>query len=308
MANEFEEHRAHSAEYFGDPRDHWWNADFLRLMAHRWKLEAVHDVLDVGCGVGHWGAVLADVLPPDVRIVGIDRDPFWVQKASERAEARPRPERFSFRAGEVQTLPFPDHTFDLTTCQTVLIHVPDPAAALAEMIRVTKPGGLVAVAEPNNVAGALHVDSVSAKASIDDLIELARFHLTCERGKANLGLGNNSVGDLMPGMFAASGLEGVDVYLNDKVATLFPPYATEAQRALVEEARTHQARDFWVWSKDETRSYFFAGGGDEAAFVTHWQRAMASREARAAALRAGSYASADGSVCYLVSGRKPLAP
>jgi len=214
----------------------------------------------------------------------------------------------AFRAGEVQTLPFPDHTFDLTTCQTVLIHVPDPAAALAEMIRVTKPGGLVAVAEPNNVAGALHVDSVSAKASIDDLIELARFHLTCERGKANLGLGNNSVGDLMPGMFAASGLEGVDVYLNDKVATLFPPYATEAQRALVEEARTHQARDFWVWSKDETRSYFFAGGGDEAAFVTHWQRAMASREARAAALRAGSYASADGSVCYLVSGRKPLAP
>jgi SAM-dependent methyltransferase len=305
MGNEFAGHTAHSAEYFGDTRDHWWNADFLRLMAQRWRLEAVRDVLDVGCGVGHWGATLASVLPVEARVVGIDRDPFWVEKATERAQRRPHPERFSYRVGEVQRLPFPDDSFDLTTCQTVLIHVPEPAEALAEMIRVTRPGGLVAVAEPNNVATGMHVDSESSRASIDEIIELVRFHLTCERGKANLGLGNNSLGDLLPGIFAASGqLEGIDVYLNDKVATLLPPYDTEAQRALVEEARTHEARDFWVWSQEETRKYFYAGGGDAAAFAAHWKRAMESRTRTAEALVGGTHASTDGSVCYLISGRK----
>ena len=305
MGNEFAGQQGHSAEYFGDTRDHWWNADFLRLMAQRWRLDAVRDVLDVGCGVGHWGAVLANVLPAEARITGIDREATWVEKASERAKRRPSPARFSYRVGEVQKLPFPDDTFDLTTCQTVLIHVPDPAAALAEMIRVTKPGGLVAVAEPNNVASTLHVDSVSSTAPIAELVELARFHLTCERGKANLGLGNNSVGDLLPGIFAQSGrLEGIEVYLNDKVATLLPPYASEAERALVEEARVHEARDFWWWSQEETRRYYHAGGGDEPSFAIHWQRAMVLRTAVAQALVAGTYTNTDGSVCYLVSGRK----
>ncbi len=131
-----------------------------------------------------------------------------------------------------------------------------------------------------------------------------RFHFTCERGKDNLGLGNNSIGDLLPGMFEAIGLEGIDVYLNDKVATLLPPYATAAERALVEEARLHEARDFWWWSQEETRRYFLAGGGDDVSFATHWKRAMASRTEVAKALLAGTYANTDGSVCYLVSGRK----
>src|SRR4051812_44702072 len=39
----------------GDWRDTWWNADFLDLMARRWGLSSALRVLDVGCGVGHWG-------------------------------------------------------------------------------------------------------------------------------------------------------------------------------------------------------------------------------------------------------------
>ena len=51
MANEFRTEDSHSAEYFGDTRDFWWNADFLRLMARRLSFDRVGDVLDVGCGV-----------------------------------------------------------------------------------------------------------------------------------------------------------------------------------------------------------------------------------------------------------------
>jgi len=51
--------KLHSEIYFGEVRDYWWNHDFLQLMAKRWNLETVDSVLDVGCGVGHWGRLLS---------------------------------------------------------------------------------------------------------------------------------------------------------------------------------------------------------------------------------------------------------
>ena len=42
--------KPHSADYFGDTRDFWWNRDFLALMSARWNLGAVKRILDVGCG------------------------------------------------------------------------------------------------------------------------------------------------------------------------------------------------------------------------------------------------------------------
>src|SRR5262245_55354530 len=99
MANEFRTLESHSAEYFGDTRDHWWNLDFLQLMAKRLSFERVRDVLDVGSGVGHWGQLLARVLPADARVQGVDRDPLWVEKAAARAAARGLADRFSHQTG-----------------------------------------------------------------------------------------------------------------------------------------------------------------------------------------------------------------
>jgi trans-aconitate methyltransferase len=87
MANEFRTLDSHSAEYFGDTRDHWWNPDFLELIGRRLSFDAVQDVLDVGSGVGHWGQMLANVLPKRARVHGVDRDPLWVEKAAVRAAA-----------------------------------------------------------------------------------------------------------------------------------------------------------------------------------------------------------------------------
>lgn len=307
MGNELEGFAGHSAEHFGDARDHWWNLDFLRLIARRWKLDAVNDVLDVGCGVGHWGMLLASVLPAHVRLTGIDREPSWVEIATSRAQARGLADRFTYRQGEAQRLPFPDDTFDLTTCQTVLIHLPDPAAAIAEMLRVTRPGGLVVVAEPNNLSESLLLDSISSRASVDDIVELVRFQLTCERGKVALGEGDNSLGDRVPGMFANQGMTDVQVYVNDKAAVLFPPYATDEQRAFIDEARASAARRRWNWSEDETRRLFLAGGGKEDAFAAHFARGVASRESIVRGLDDGTYHGVIGGAFYLVAGRKPMA-
>jgi SAM-dependent methyltransferase len=304
MGNEFKGRAEHSAECFGETRDHWWNRDFLRLMAKRWKLEAVRDVLDVGCGLGHWGVLLASVMPGDVRVTGVEREPSWVEQARARAATLGLAARFSYQQGEAERLPFPDDSFDLTTCQTVLIHLRDPAAAIAEMRRVTRPGGLVAVAEPNNLSNALLLDSVSNQASVDEIVELLRFQLTCERGKVALGEGDNSLGDRVPGLFVAQGLVEVDARVNDRANPVFPPYATAAQHAFVEEERDRLARRLWIWSEADTRRYFLGGGGAAGDFAAQFARAIASRERIVRGVDDASYHGISGGAFYLVSGRK----
>jgi SAM-dependent methyltransferase len=305
MGNEFKGQAGHSAEYFGDTRDHWWNADFLQLMVKRWQLAGVRDVLDVGSGIGHWGQLLASVLGFGVRVTGIEREPRWVEVASARARARGLGERFSYVQGDATRLPFADDTFDLTTCQTLLIHMRDPSAALAEMLRVTKPGGRMMVAEPNNLTAALLLDSITNQASVEEIVELVRLQLICERGKVALGEGDNSLGDRVPGMFAEQGLVDVDVYVNDKALAMFPPYATDAQRATVEEGRDRLARGVWTWSESETRRFFLAGGGTERDFAASYRRGLAASERIVAGIDRGVYHGTSGGAFFLVGGRKP---
>ena len=305
MGNEFQGSAGHSAEYFGDSRDYWWNRDFLELLALRWRFDAVSDVLDVGCGVGHWGQLLASVLPTSARVTGIDREPGWVEQASARALSRGLGERFSYRQGAAERVPFPDDSFDLTTCQTVLIHLRDPAAALGEMLRVTRPGGLVVVAEPNNLVESLLLGSLANQASIDEIVEIVRLQLTCERGKVALGEGDNSLGDHVVGLMAAQGFVEVEVYVNDKAVALFPPYSTNEQRALIEDERDRAARGFWNWSEAETRRFFLAGGGSEGAFAAQFARGLAARQKVVDAVDAGTYHSVNGGGFFLSAGRKP---
>ncbi len=307
MGNVFKGRIEHSAEYFGDTRDHWWNLDFLRLIAKRWGFEAVREVLDVGCGVGHWGMLLATILPVGARITGVDREPRWIEEAPARARAGGVAERFSYRVGDAERLPFADNSFDFTTCQTLLIHLREPARAVSEMLRVTRPGGLVAVAEPNNLAESLLLDSITNRAGVDDIVELVRFQLTCERGKVALGEGDNSLGNRVAGLFAAQGFEHVEVYVNDKATAIFPPYQDDEQRTFREEERDRIARRFWIWSEADTRRFFLAGDGSERDFEGHYARALAARAKIADGMDDRTYHAIHGGSFYLVAGRKPPA-
>jgi SAM-dependent methyltransferase len=238
-------------------------------------------------------------------VEGVDRDPLWVEKAALRAAEHGLAGRSTYRVAVAETLPFADASFDLVTCQTVLIHTPDPGAAVDEMIRVTRPGGLILAAEPNNVAGALVFDSITAGDPVDDILGRARLQLTCERGKAALGEGNNSVGDLVPGLFAARGLTDVRVHLNDKTNALLPPYDSAEQRAMLEEHADFKDRDFWIWSRDDTRRYFLAGGGRDSEFETLWALAIGGSDRFDRAVAQRTYAGAGAALGYLVAGRKP---
>ena len=121
----------HSAHYLNDTRDLWWNADFLNLVATRADLRRVQRALDVGAGLGHWTRTVATLLPPGARITGLEREAAWVTRAAPAAGRTAGDVDIDFVQGDLHALPWPDNTFDLVTCQTVLIHVPDPAQALA---------------------------------------------------------------------------------------------------------------------------------------------------------------------------------
>jgi hypothetical protein len=178
-------------------------------------------------------------------------------------------------------------------------------AALAEMVRVARPGALIAVVEPNNGASALMLDSSLRGAPTQEIVDLVELQLVAERGKAALGLGDNSVGEQLPTTFRALGLDDVRVYLSDCANPVLPPYDDPASRAIVAEMLDWSKRDFWIWDEQETGRYFVAGGGTAEAFGGYWRTAAGARQRQAHAIAAHQYDSAGGGLTYLVSGRKP---
>ncbi len=96
-------------------------------------------VLDAGCGTGAMSAALA-ARDPSVHITGVDLSEAFIAAARARVPAG------RFHTGDVTRLGLPDARFDAALSLLVLQFVPDRAAALAEMARVVKPGGLVAAA------------------------------------------------------------------------------------------------------------------------------------------------------------------
>jgi ubiquinone/menaquinone biosynthesis C-methylase UbiE len=95
--------------------------------------------IDVGCGNGAFTQLLADRCAP-AEVQGID--PAAGQLAFARARSAARVAQFS--KGDAMALPFPDLRFDAAVMALVIFYVPDPAKAVNEMVRVTKPGGRVA--------------------------------------------------------------------------------------------------------------------------------------------------------------------
>ena len=111
------------------------------LLAH---LRAGMDLLDVGCGPASITADLTERVAPG-RVVALDAAAGALEAARATLRERGLSEQVELTSGDVMALPFEDASFDVVHAHQVLQHLADPVGALAEMRRVTRPGGIVAV-------------------------------------------------------------------------------------------------------------------------------------------------------------------
>jgi ubiquinone/menaquinone biosynthesis C-methylase UbiE len=132
------------------------------LASHRWRTAANsaayllphiapdHAILDVGCGPG---TITLDLARHASRghVVGLDSAAGAVSAAREGA-ARAGTTNVRYECGDVRALPYDDASFDVVHAHQVLQHLADPVAALREMRRVCRPGGVVAARDADYAA------------------------------------------------------------------------------------------------------------------------------------------------------------
>ena len=125
-----------------------WDKVRDELFGNRFDLAAIAGLLDpdwavgdIGCGTGQ----ISEAVAPFVReVYAVDSSAPMLKAARKRLAAF---DHVTIKRGSVESLPIDDAQLDAATCVLVLHHLPDPAAALADIARVLKPGGRLLVVD-----------------------------------------------------------------------------------------------------------------------------------------------------------------
>ncbi len=131
--------------------EHRINAEVDPAFARRARyiLESVqqlkpHHILDAGCGRGFYVSSFAQFRFPQT-IYGIDVNQEYLDAAASHINDK----RVLLQQESIYELPYKNNTFDFVVSSEVMEHLSDDAAALAELRRVTKPGGTLIISVPN---------------------------------------------------------------------------------------------------------------------------------------------------------------
>ena len=187
-----------------------------------------HRVLDFGCGLGTISAGLAAAVEPG-ELHGVDVDEMRVRLARTVAASQGH-ENATFHVGDVTALPFEDEFFDVAHGHDVLMWVPDTDAALAEVKRVLKPGGLIACREMICGSCFLHPDYSILRQPWDMFEEV----LTVDGGHPQMG-------KELKARLDAAGFE------NASITAGFQMYSTPSEIEFV-----HGIAQRWLLSPDTT--------------------------------------------------------
>ena len=110
----------------------------------RLGLRAGQAVLDAGCGTGRALVPMRDAVGRDGTVVGVDLTPEMLAAARDHGRLTVA----GLLLADTRFLPLRDASVDAVLAAGLLPHLPDPAAGLAELARVTRPGGRLAVFHP----------------------------------------------------------------------------------------------------------------------------------------------------------------
>jgi SAM-dependent methyltransferase len=149
--------------------------------------------IDIGCGSGAFTQLLVERCVP-VEVQGIDPS----EGQLGFARTRPAAHLAEFRQGDAMALPFAENRFDAAVMALVIFFVPDPAKAVAEMVRVVAPGGTVATYVWDNVGSGSPTEPIHA--------EMRTMGLT----PLNPPSAGASRMDALRDLWAAAGLEAVE--------------------------------------------------------------------------------------------------
>ena len=185
--------------------------------------EGAH-LLDVGCGTGDDARSLARMVGPTGRVVGVDASITMITEARKRDEGPHVPVAFS--QGDAHQLDFLDWTFDGCRAERVLQHLADPRLAVAEMVRVARPGAPIVLVEPDY--GTLRIDGAD-RAVTNKILEHRRNHFL-----------SGTVGRQLPRICKDNRLSGITVRLfgmagadiaQEEEQLVLRKYAADAQAA-----------------------------------------------------------------------------
>lgn len=113
-------------------------------------LQAGERVLDVACGTGVVARLAAEHVGSTGAVVGVDVAPDMIEVA-RKTETPEGAASIEWREADAQSLPFPDGSFDVVTCQMGLMFMEDKEKAVSEMRRVLADGGRIALSTPGTI-------------------------------------------------------------------------------------------------------------------------------------------------------------
>jgi SAM-dependent methyltransferase len=164
--------------------------------------------IDLGCGPSGVIDLLAGRVGPSGRVTGLELNPANVALARQFA-ADLGLANVEVMQGDARRTGLPSSSFDLVHARTLLINVPDPAGMVAEMVRLVRPGGWLAVLEPDVALALCHPPDPAW----DRLVEL---FLSVHRGDD----ADPFIGRRLPELFRHAGLTDIGVAAK---ADIYPP-------------------------------------------------------------------------------------
>ena len=165
------------------------------------SIDSARLVLDMGCGTGVAARTLARRAGFAGRVVGVDRSPFLIAAADRLAREEGLSARLEFRTGDTHSLAIADASFDAVVAHTLISHVEDPAAVLAEMRRIVRPGGMIGVFDGDYASITYAQDDLEQTKQDDEAIISAIVT-------------NPRIMRMMPRMIGQAGLELIAAFPN----------------------------------------------------------------------------------------------
>ncbi len=290
-----------------EQRKFMWRDDTIDKLAKWLGLSPGMTAIDIGCGLGYLGYTWWPYFGKRGYYIGIDKSPQLLRDAKQASTIWAKGGKARFINSDAYKLPISDNSADLVMCQVVLMHLVHPQKALAEMVRVARPGGLVLCVEPDNLSSMLAKRNWSfSDQSIEMFLLDFKISLIANKGRIKLGLGDNNIGVQIPHMMSELALIDIDARINDEVWFIEPPYKGEKQQYRFKMLKRNMLDDKHTkFFKEQERKEFIAGGGVVKEFEKYYKIVDKLKPKIKKQFKEGKLFSCGSHDFYIIKGRKP---